>query len=106
VLLPFLKPPAVVIVYLQNPPERYWGVVRALDATGIVIQGSDLSTFDDWVSQVAAGFGAPGPSVIFFPLTRVEKVLVDDAAGEAPSLAQQFERRIGRSLASFLSPAG
>ena len=104
-ILPFLKPPAVVIVYLQNPRERYWGVVRGLDATGIVIQGSDLSTFDDWVRQVAEGGGGARPSVLFFPLARVEKVLVDDAAGEALTLAQQFERRVGRSLLSCLPDA-
>jgi len=105
-LLPFLKPPAVVIVYLQNPRERYWGVVRGLDATGIVLRGSDLSSFDDWVSCVAAGSAGPEPSVIFFPLIRVEKVLVDDAAGDAPSLAQRFERRVGRSLVSYLTVEG
>lgn len=105
-LLPFLKPPAVVIVYLQNPRERYWGVVRGLDATGIVLRGSDLGSFDDWVSRVATGIDGPEPSVIFFPMTRVEKVLVDDAAGEAPSLAQRFERRVGRSLVSYLAVEG
>ena len=105
-LLPFLKPPAVVVVYLQNPRERYWGVVRGLDATGIVLRGSDLDTFDDWVSRVVAGTGGPEPSVVFFPLTRVEKVLVDEAAGEAPSLAQRFEQRVGRSLVSYLSLEG
>jgi hypothetical protein len=102
-LLPFLKPPAVVIVYLQNPRERYWGVVRGLDATGIVLRGADLDSFDEWVRRVAAGEGGPEPSLIFFPLARVEKVLVDEAAGEAPSLAQQFERRVGRSLVSYLA---
>lgn len=105
-LLPFLRPPAVVIVYLQNPRERYWGVVRGLDATGIVLRGSDLDSFDDWVGRVAAGSGGPAPSVVFFPMGRVEKVLVDDAAGEAPSLAQRFERRVGRSLVSYLTVEG
>ena len=101
-LLPFLKPPAVVIVYLQSPRERYWGVVRALDATGIVIQGADLGSFDDWMRQVASGEPGPEPSTVFFPLGRVEKVLVDSSAGEAPSLGEKFERRIGRTLVSYL----
>ena len=101
--LTHLKPPAIVVVYLQNPRERYWGVVRALDATGLVIQGADLGSFEDWVRQVAAGEEGPGPSTLFFPLPRLEKVLVDDAAGGAPSLAQQFEQRVGRSLLSYLA---
>ena len=105
-LLPFLKPPAVVIVYLQNPRERYWGVVRGLDGSGIVIRGADLDSFDDWVGRVVTGAEGPGPSVVYFPLARVEKVLVDEAAGEAPTLAQRFERRVGRSLVSYLSVEG
>jgi hypothetical protein len=101
-VLPFLKPPQVVIVYLQNPRERYWGLVRAIDATGVVIQGGDLGGFDAWVRQVAEGAPNAAPSTTFFPLGRIEKVLVDSPSGEAASLAQQFERRIGRPLAAFL----
>jgi hypothetical protein len=101
-VIPFLKPPAIVIVYLQNPRERHWGVVRSLDATGIVIQGTDLDGFDDWVRQVAAGGDVPRPSIIFFPLARVEKVLVDAPSGAAPSLAEQFARRVGKPLIACL----
>jgi hypothetical protein len=100
-VLPFLEPPAVVIVYLQNPRERYWGVVRALDATGLVLQGTDLDSFADWVRQVGAGEPHEA-STVFFPLNRVEKVLVDAPAGPAPSLQQQFEARVGRPLLACL----
>ncbi len=99
---PFVDPPAVVIVYLQNPREHHWGLVRSLDATGIVIQGTDLEGFDDWVRQVAAGSGGGALSTVFFPLMRVEKVLVDASSGSAPSLAEQFEKRVGKPLAAFL----
>jgi hypothetical protein len=101
-VLPFLRPPQVVIVYLQAPRERYWGMVRAIDATGIVIQGGELGGFDTWMRQVAEGAPNALPSTMFFPLNRVEKVLVDSPTGDAPSLAQQFERRLGRSLAALL----
>jgi len=101
-VLPFLKGPQLVIVYLQSPRERYWGLVRAIDATGIVIQGTELGGFDAWVRQVAEGAPNAAPSTVFFPLNRVEKVLVDSPSGDAPSLGQQFERRIGRALAAFL----
>jgi hypothetical protein len=101
-VLPFLKSPEVVILYLQSPRERYWGVVRAIDATGVVIQGGELGGFDAWVRQVAEGAPNASASTIFFPLNRVEKVLVDSPAGDAPSLGQQFERRIGRTLATYL----
>ena len=52
-VIPFLKPPASVIAYLQNPRERFWGIVRHLDATGIVIEGIDLNSFDEWVAGLS-----------------------------------------------------
>ena len=99
---PFVEPPEVVIVYLQNPRERHWGLVRSLDATGIVILGTDLEGFDDWVRQVAGGSAGAALSTVFFPLMRVERVLVDAPSGSAPSLAEQFEKRVGKPLAAFL----
>jgi len=101
-VIPFLKPPAAVIVYLQAPRERVWGVVRHLDATGIVVQGLDLDSFDDWVRRVSQGGDGAQLSVVFFPLLRVEKVLVDAPRGDPHSLAGQFERRVGRPLLEFL----
>jgi len=101
-VIPFLRPPAVVIAYLQSPRERFWGVVRHLDGAGVVIQGIDLDSFDDWVRQVADGGASPHLSTVFFPLLRVEKLLLDLASGPVPSLAQQFERRVGRTVRGFL----
>lgn len=105
-VIPFLKPPISVIAYLQNPRERFWGIVRHLDATGIVIEGIDLNSFDEWVGGIVRGETGSRPSTVFFPLLRVEKVLVDSAAGGAPSLAEQFEGRIGRPLIEFIEDGG
>jgi len=100
-ILPFLRPPAVAVIYLQNPRERFWGLVRALDATGVVIEGVELDSFDAWVGQIAAGDEVTATTV-FFPMMRVEKVLIDSASGAAPSLADRFTRRIGRSIVDYL----
>ena len=105
-IVPFLRPPAVVIAYLQNPRERFWGVVRSLDGVGIVIQGVDLDSFDAWVRQAAEEGDSAAPSTVFFPLLRVEKVLLDTPIGAVPSLADQFESRVGRTLLAFLGVAG
>lgn len=101
-VIPLLKPPACVIVYLQNPRERFWGIVRYLDAAGIVIEGIDLNSFDEWVGSIVRGDSGSRPSTIYFPMLRVEKVLVDSAIGGALSMAEQFERRIGRPLIEFV----
>ncbi|MFQ5878011.1 MAG: hypothetical protein ACE5JH_10045 [Acidobacteriota bacterium] len=105
-IVPFLKPPVTVIAYLQNPRERFWGLVRHLDGTGVVIQGVELNSFDDWVRGVAQGGSGPQASTVFYPLIRVEKLLVDTRGGQIPSLSEQFERRVGRPVAEVLRIEG
>lgn len=101
-ILPFLKPPRAAILYLKDPRERFWGLVHALDGAGIVMQGVDLDSFDSWLRQIAEGGEATGPATVFFPLPRVEKLMVDVASGTIPSLHDLFMRRMGRSLTEFL----
>jgi hypothetical protein len=105
-VIPFLKPPNVVIAYLQDPRERFWGLVRHLDASGLVMQGIDLNSFDDWLNSAVRGEGRGQLSTVFYPLMRVEKVLVDSSSIDIPSLAEQFEKRLGRSLFEFVESDG
>jgi len=98
-----IRPDAVVIVYLREPRERFWGVMRSLDATGTSVLGVDLLAFDDWLHQVGgAGSGQITPSLVFFPLQRVEKILLDMPSGEIPSLLERFEARAGLGLHAYL----
>jgi hypothetical protein len=99
---PALGPGAIVIAYLKDPRERFWGVVRSLDVSGIVLHGIELDSFDDWLHQVAEGGEGLSLSTVFFPLPRVEKVLVDAAGGAVPSLSERFESRTGRTVLEFL----
>lgn len=103
---PALGPGAVVIAYLQNPRERFWGIVRSLDATGLVMEGIELSSFDDWVRQVGEGGAGLSLSTVFFPLLRVQKLLLDSDGGPVPSMAAQFAKRVGRSLQDVLGWGG
>lgn len=77
-------------------------MVRRLDSTGLVMEGIDLNSFDDWVRQVGEGGAGLSLSTVFFPLLRVEKLLLDSEGGAVPSMASQFERRVGRSLREVL----
>ena len=91
-----------VLAYLTDPSEKLWGVLRRLDETGLVLQGIDLASFDAWVGQIERGEAAVGPSVLFLPMRRVEKLLLDRASGELPSLADRFLRRVGRPVQQVL----
>jgi len=94
-----------VLLYLHDPQEKLWGVLRRLDSTGVVLEGIDLGSFDDWVAQIEReDQSIVGPSVLFVPMVRLEKILLDRSSGDLPSLAERFERRTGRSVQEVLGP--
>ncbi len=99
-----LAPGAAILLYLREPQEKMWGVLRRLDATGVTVEGIDLGSFDDWLAQIEhdGEDAIAGPSVLFVPIGRVEKILLDRPSGAIPSLAQRVERRAGCSLAELI----
>jgi methylmalonyl-CoA epimerase len=98
-----IEPGSVVVLYLREPQEKLWGVLRQLDATGLVLEGIDLVSFDGWLGQVERREETVvGPSVMFVPMLRVEKLLLDRSSGNLPSLAERFERRVGRTVRQVL----
>jgi methylmalonyl-CoA/ethylmalonyl-CoA epimerase len=99
---PSIGPGQPVLVYLRDPHERVWGVLRALEPSGVTLEGIDLASFDDWAAQVERGATAVGPSVLFFPMQRVERLLLDRASGDLPSLAERFLARTGKSVRDVL----
>jgi methylmalonyl-CoA/ethylmalonyl-CoA epimerase len=105
-----LGPGSAVLLYLRDPPEKQWGVLRRLDSTGVIAEALDLGSFDDWIRQIERGDeDVVGPSVIFVPMSRVDKILLDRSSGELPSVAERFERRVGRTVQAVLGgsePAG
>ena len=92
-----------VVLYLGNPNEKYWGILESLTVPGITLCGINLSAFDDWVHSIA---NDPEPGLglatIFFPLSRVERMFLDEQVGEVESLCQSFERRLGKSVEEYL----
>ena len=98
-----IAPGSPVLVYLREPQEKLWGVLRRLDHAGIVFDGVDLNSFDDWMAQIERGEeSVVGPSLLFVPMGRVDKLLLDCSSGHLPSLAERFYRRVGRSVQSVL----
>jgi methylmalonyl-CoA epimerase len=98
-----LGPGSAVLLYLRDPPEKQWGVLRRLDETGVIVEALDLGSFDDWVRQLEHGEeNVVGPSVAFLPMSRVDKIVLDRSSGELPSLAERFVRRVGRTVQEVL----
>lgn len=95
----------IVIVDLQNPREKYWGALVKLTPAGIWLRGLKLDGFDDWLAQAADEASIPIGSY-FFPMLRVERILVDESNSSVESYADIFERKTGHSAAGFLEGEG
>jgi hypothetical protein len=99
-----MEPNSIVVVSLHSPKEKIWGILLSLNPSGITVRGIDLNSFDHFVSQInqldAERVGLP---TVFFPMTRVERVSLDEPSGSIPSMADIFQRKIGRSLFDYLA---
>ena len=100
---PFSKG-AVVLVTLNTPREKFWGAVLDISPSGIAMRGIDLNSFDHFIRQInepdTERIGIP---TLFFPMTRVERIALDEPAGSIPSMDELFNRKIGRSLTEYLA---
>ncbi len=92
---------ALVIATLANPREKFWGAILHLSAVGLSLRGVDLSSFDDFITQIRDG--EPFTSgVMFFPMHRVERLELDLPEGNILSLAQRFAQKTGQDPAPLL----
>jgi hypothetical protein len=87
-----------VILSLQNPREKIWGVLLSINTFGITVRGIDINSFQDWVRAVANNTESMSLSTMFVPMMRIEKVTLDEAFGEYKSFSEQFHERVGRSV--------
>ena len=94
---------ALVIVNLVNPKEKFFGKLLSLTAAGVTMRAINLDSFDDWMRQIAR---RDDPTItmvtMFVPLFRVERIFLDEPAGELRSYSDQFEQVTGRPVRQFL----
>jgi hypothetical protein len=100
-----LGPGSVVLVTLNNPREKFWGMVLSLTQAGACLRGVDLRSLDDFSRLVKSGEAA-SPEVVFFPMHRVERIELDARNGEIPSLAEQFGAKSGIEAGKFFQGSG
>ncbi len=97
-----LKSGTPILVVLQGPREKCWGVLDEITSAGVFLRGLDLNAFDDWLRAVVHNEPFIGFASLFFPMWRVERIAMDEPAGGLPSLAQQAEQRTGRTLEDLM----
>lgn len=90
-----------MIATLANPREKFWGAILHLSSVGLSLRGVDLSSFDDFITQIRDG--EPFSSgVLFFPMHRLERLELDLPEGTILSLAQRFAQKTGQDPAPIL----
>ena len=94
---------SAVVLNLQNPREKIWGVLLSVNAFGVTIRGIDINSFDDWTRSVANQTGTIGLSTLFVPMMRVEKAILDETGGMVKSLSDQFLERVGQSVLDHMN---
>ena len=97
------QPGALVIVTMCNPREKFWGMILSIAPEGLRLSGADLASFEDIAAMVREDEPFT-PSVVFFPMHRIERVDLDRSDGNLSSLAQRFHAKTGLDPAIALSP--
>ncbi len=94
---------SIVIVSLVSPKEKMWGQLVMLEPKGITVRGIDLGAFDDFIRQVIQQEEtAVGMNTVFFPMQRVERIMVDEPSGSIPSLSERFQAKVGLTIQEYL----
>jgi hypothetical protein len=95
---------SVVIVSLATPKEKVWGLLLDLNSAGITVRGIQLDSFDDFTRQILDREEAfVGPTTVFYPMARVERIAMDEPSGSIPSLAERFQKKVGLSIQEYLA---
>lgn len=98
-----LGPGSPVVLSLQGPREKIWGVLLSVGPAGIALRGIDLAAFDDWVRQEARGEESLiGLTTLFYPMHRVERVEGDETIGPLVSYSDRFALEVGRTVLEAL----
>lgn len=88
-----------VVLYLQGPKEKIWGILLGLKPAGVTIRGIELETFEDYMRQEVKGEeDLLGLMTAFYPMYRLERLERDETIGPVMSYADRFARQVGRTI--------
>jgi len=97
---------SIVIVNLTSPREKMWGQLLLLEPKGVTVRGIELDAFDDFIRQVIQEEEtAVALNTVFFPMHRVERIIVDEPSGSIPSLSERFHTKVGMTIQEYVGIA-
>lgn len=94
---------AIVVLSCGNPREKLWGVLLRLDNVGAVVRGLDINSVEDWLRQEITG-AEPliGPSTVFIPSRRIERIFLDESTGGARGFKDRYREACGKDVRDIL----
>lgn len=90
-----------IIIILQNPREKVFGVLHEINAAGVFVRGIDLEYFDEWTTAIKNGEQYLPMQDSFYPMWRVERLSRDESSEVMASMAEHFEQKTGLKIADF-----
>src|SRR5262245_56445233 len=98
-----MKLNSIVILNLQSPKERFFGQLLEITTPGVTVRGIDINAFEDWMDNIRhQEETGVQPTTIFFPLHRIEKIILDEGIGAIPSLSDTFLTKVGSAVQEHL----
>jgi len=98
-----MKLNSIVIVNLHSPRERFFGRLLDMATHGITVRGIDLHAFEDWMDHIThREESGVQPNTVFFPIHRIEKIILDEGIGAIPSLSDRFLTKVGSAVEEHL----
>jgi hypothetical protein len=99
-----LEPHTIVVATFISPREKIWGELLSIRPEGVTLRGVSLESFEEFVRQpLNEGNCDVSMATAFYPMHRVERIGLDEAAGPAPSLSATFRERTGISIQEYLA---
>src|SRR5688500_18303528 len=98
-----MKLDSIVIVNLHSPTERFFGRLLDISPSGATVRGIDINAFADWMDHIThREESGVQPTTIFFPLYRIEKIILDEGIGAIPSFSDTFLTKVGSAVHDHL----
>jgi hypothetical protein len=99
-----MEPHSIVVISLHTPKEKIWGELLGINTAGVTVRGIDLNSFDHFIRQInEPDTERVGVPTLFFPMTRIERMTIDEPSGSIPSMDELFSRKVGRRLIDYLA---
>ncbi|MDQ3635868.1 MAG: hypothetical protein M3405_15390 [Acidobacteriota bacterium] len=90
-----------VIIIMQNPREKIFGVLHEVNSAGVFVRGIDLEYFEEWTTAIKNGEQFLPMQDAFYPMWRLERLSRDESSYGMLSMADQFEQKTGLKIADF-----